>query len=170
MSQKNTLFNYFQRAKPSPSSSSGSQNASSSGDKNTASFGINKTPTNGEKKSSKLQRSKLQTPKLQTPTGKATSNSVTPKRPLPKEAKSGGTEKGRSGGAKSYKRLRLISDDEDSENDQSLANGKASADGDVAAKTAAPDPVHSESDGPPDDDSEDDYKREYACNHCRWAG
>ena len=147
MSQKNTLFNYFQRAKPSPAASSGDKKSTSSGDKK-LSLSRDKTPsTNGAKNP----------PKGHTPTGKPTTNSVTPKRPRPKETKRGSSEKAKSNGTKPYKRLRLISDDEDSENDQSLANGKALESGETAAE-----PVHSESDGPPDDDSEDEYKREYA--------
>ena len=150
MSQKNTLFNYFQRAKPSPTAPSENKKTISLGGKKSSSSQDNNTFTSVAKNP----------PKGQTPTGKSTSNSVTPKRPRPKGAKSDSSEKGKGGVAKPYKRLRLISDDEDSENDQSLANGKASESGEPATKPPA-EPVDSEQlNALPDEHSEDEYKRE----------
>ena len=156
MSQKNTLFNYFKKAKSSPASTE---------DKKTPSSEDKKTPSSAVKNASKGH----------TPAGKQQTHGTTPKRPRSKEAKGTGSEKRKDSGSKPYKRLRLISDDEDSENDQSLANGKApdgsegvkvrASESNDATTKAVDDHILSESDGPADD-SEDEYKRKCAMTAC----
>ncbi|XP_037070019.1 DNA mismatch repair protein Msh6-like isoform X2 [Pollicipes pollicipes] len=135
MSQKNTLFNYFQRSKASPTAAGSKQTEHKECTKSS-------TPI-----SQKEHTQKNTTPKVH----KQCNQSVTPKRPRPTGTESGSHEAGRKGSAKQFKRLRLQSDDDDSENDQSLANGKKVEDKQL------PETIHSESDEL-DEDSEDEYQ------------